>query len=77
VTHAAAAIENHTNRKRSVLAGELGDLLRQLVLGQFKVLFFQAGDEAIQGIGDRNRYQDEITIDADIGFPKNNIGILW
>ncbi len=66
VSHAAAGVENQTNRKRRVLAGKMDNLLLDLVLEQPEVLLLEAGHKPVERIGHRDVDQYDGCIDADI-----------
>ena len=65
--HAAAGIEDEADRERRIFAGEGRDLLLSLFFEELEVFFFQAGDEAVQRIGDGDVDQNEVRVDADAG----------
>ena len=58
--HAAADIECQPDRQGNVLAGEVGDGLLHAIVEQLEVLLAEAEDEAVHGIGNRNRDHHQI-----------------
>src|SRR5208337_1784318 len=60
--HAAAHVEDHADRNRSVFAGESLDLLLVFAFEKVEVLAVEAGYEPVQGIGDGHRHQDHVYI---------------
>ena len=67
VPHAAAGVEDEADGKRRILAGEVRNLLLHLVLKQPEVLFFQAGYEAVERVGDGHIDQNDGCVDANVG----------
>src|SRR5208337_1987853 len=60
--HAAAHVEDHSNRNRSVFAGEGLDLLLILAFEKVEILAIQTGYQPVQRIGDGDRHQHHVHI---------------
>ena len=65
--HAAAGIENNSDRERRVLAAERYDFLLQFVLENLERFLFEARHKPVQRIGYGDRNQHHVRIDPDIG----------
>src|ERR1017187_3165633 len=68
LAHTAGTIEQNTNGKGGVFARKLGNELLLLVLEDFEILLFKAGDKAVQGIGNGDRNENQINIRTDVAF---------
>ena len=64
-SHGAGEIEDDADGDRGVFAGKARDLLLAVVLIDLKVFLFQAGDQAVERIGDGDRHQHHVDIHAD------------
>src|SRR5271165_4355438 len=65
VGHRSADIEDHTQRYRSVLAGEVLDLLRLAAVGQEKIVFLQPGHKPVHGVGNGDWHKYQVNVFAD------------
>ena len=74
-SHRAAAVEDHADRKRRILARELADLLLLLILKNFEVLFIETSHETVQRIGHGNRDQHERAVHTNVGL-RGRFGLL-
>src|ERR1039458_9311216 len=71
LAHAAGTIEQNANRKGGVFARKLRDDLLLLVLKDLEILLFEAGDKAVQGIGNGDGNEDQVDIRTDVAFGQN------
>ena len=62
VGHAAAEIKDHADGDGNVFGGEGDDFLLDAVLKDTEIVRFEAGDQAIVGVGDRNVDEREVDI---------------
>src|SRR2546428_2687844 len=74
VGHTAAQIEDHADRNGHILAGEVHHLLFRAVFKDAEVLLFEAGHQAIKGIGDCDVDQHEVHVHFDGPFPLGLVG---
>ena len=71
--HAAAHVEDHANRNRSILAGKCADFLRFLILVYLEIFLVESGYQAIHRIGNGDRHQHQADIDLHglgVGFQR-------
>src|ERR1017187_7918843 len=71
LAHAAGTIEQNANGKGGVFAGKLRNDLLLLVLKDLEIFLFEAGDKAVQRIGDGNRNEDQVDIRTDVALGQN------
>src|SRR5215469_3756298 len=65
VGHAAAEIENHADGDGHIFGGKGDDLLLDVVLKYAEIVLLEAGNETVEGIGDRYINQGQVHIRAD------------
>ena len=58
--HAAAHVEDHTQRDGSIFTREVSDLLLIFAFEYREIFLVESGDQAIHGIGNGDRHQDQI-----------------
>ena len=63
--HGAGEVEDDADRDRRVFAGKGGDLLLAVALVDLEVFLFEAGDQAVHGVGDGDRDEHHVDIHAD------------
>ena len=65
--HGTGGVEDEADGEGSIFTGESRDLLFGFVLEELEVFGFEAGDEAVERVGDGDVDEDEVRVDANGG----------
>ncbi len=78
VGHAAAVIKDHADGDGDVFGGESDDFLLDVVFVDAKIVGFEAGDQAVVGVGDSHVDEGEVDIKFDglAGLERRTHGIF-